>query len=287
MSKQNELTYRFLEACTYLVSVGLVKNFSEIADKLGVSRSLMTEVKKGRTNITFDKIQSITEFYPISSTWLSFGSGLMITSASDEFRPMKAYKYLLDKGFISDAGEFMQQLGIDQATFNKMTNGSLDDSVGLALKIASRYPQVEFLFARDGKNTPTVPVPGGIPLIQPPMDVGAISYFEQMPKSGNELYRVPGMESCDFLMKISGQYLPENYLSGDVVGCKIAIGEKIIQWGKVYLLETSQGNMVKRILPGANKDSVSVVSDDRFPGFDLPRKEIYRLALVIGMVRME
>jgi phage repressor protein C with HTH and peptisase S24 domain len=79
------------------------------------------------------------------------------------------------------------------------------------------------------------------------------------------------------------------YYNGDVVACKIIPKETFIQWGKVYVMDTIQGALCKRLFPSEKGDDyIKVVSDnEKYPAFDMPKKEIRALAIVIGVIRLE
>ena len=60
------------------------------------------------------------------------------------------------------------------------------------------------------------------------------------------------------------------------------------QWNKPYVLDTAQGAIIKRIKPGSDKQHVLIVSDNpQYDPFELTYSEIYAVALVIGIIRLE
>jgi len=82
MSK--ELALRFIEVIDYLKKEGIIKSKRELANALGISPSLITEVSEGRTNISFSRITKLSEIYNINKDWLLHGTGGMIKQ--DEFK---------------------------------------------------------------------------------------------------------------------------------------------------------------------------------------------------------
>ena len=105
-----------------------------------------------------------------------------------------------------------------------------------------------------------------------------------------EIYKIPEFDKLkvDFMIKVKGSSMYPKYNSGDTVACrKIALGS-FFQWNKVYVLDTSQGAMVKRIKKSTQEEHVLCVSDNKsYDPFDLPIEELYSIALVVGVIRLE
>lgn len=103
-------------------------------------------------------------------------------------------------------------------------------------------------------------------------------------------YVIPDFKNkADYLIRISGTSMSPKYYNGDVVACKTIPKETFIQWGKVYVMDTIQGALCKRLFQSdKGEDWVSVVSDnENYPPFEMKKKEIRSLAIVIGVIRLE
>jgi phage repressor protein C with HTH and peptisase S24 domain len=78
------------------------------------------------------------------------------------------------------------------------------------------------------------------------------------------------------------------YNSGDIVACKKLPLDTFFQWNKCYVLDTSQGAMIKRIHKSKKEGFLLLVSDnEKYKPFDIPIKDIYSLSIVIGVIRLE
>ena len=77
--------------------------------------------------------------------------------------------------------------------------------------------------------------------------------------------------------------------SGDIVACKrVPLDRLWFQWGKVYVIDTDQGALIKRMEPSEQEGCVSIHSENKkYKPFDLPTEEIYGVALVVGVIRVE
>ncbi len=135
-------------------------------------------------------------------------------------------------------------------------------------------------------------VSGGLPLI--PID--AVAGFNGWDESGvSELdctcYDVPDFAAvhADFLIRVSGSSMYPKYSSGDILACRKIVEVTFIQWGKIYVIDSRQGAMVKRLFEiEDDPDRVLCVSDnEKYPPFKLPKDEIRSLSIVVGAIRLE
>lgn len=131
----------------------------------------------------------------------------------------------------------------------------------------------------------------GIPLI--PLD--AVAGF---PATDNESayledcerYIIPEFEAkgANFLIRVSGDSMMPLYNNGDIIACRKIHDILFFQWGGVYVLETSQGVIVKYVEePEKSDDCILCVSENpRFKPFQLPKSDIRSLSTIIGLVRL-
>jgi len=79
------------------------------------------------------------------------------------------------------------------------------------------------------------------------------------------------------------------YSSGDILACRKIYEILFFQWGKVYVIDSSQGQLIKRICRHENEDMVWLVSDnkEKYEPFAIPKSDIRSLSIVVGVVRME
>lgn len=128
----------------------------------------------------------------------------------------------------------------------------------------------------------------GIPLIPLSAMAGAFTCDTQVLQHECERYVVPSFKGADFLISVKGSSMYPRYNSGDIVACKRLALDTFFQWNKVYVLDTDQGPLIKRIKKGSKPDTLLIVSDnERYDPFELHRSHIYNVALVIGVIRME
>ncbi len=129
----------------------------------------------------------------------------------------------------------------------------------------------------------------GIPLIPFSAMAGALTSAQTVLEHECDRYVVPAFKGADFLIQVKGSSMYPKYSSGDIVACqRVTMDKLFFQWNKVYVIDTDQGPLIKRIKPGHDKDHVLIVSDnEKYDPFELPCASIYAVALVIGVIRLE
>ena len=150
------------------------------------------------------------------------------------------------------------------------------------------------------KSSPSIPTARhaphgsseGIPLI--PLD--AVAGFPADNGGGVrmedcERYVIPEFENkgANFLIRVSGDSMVPLYYSGDLLACRKITDIRFFQWGTVYVLETSQGVLVKRVQESVDHaDSILCVSENScvHHPFLLPRDDIRSLSIIVGLVRL-
>lgn len=131
----------------------------------------------------------------------------------------------------------------------------------------------------------------GIPLIP----IEAVAGFPATDSDGVymedcEYYSIPEFEAkgAKFLIRVSGDSMIPLYNNGDIIACRKITDILFIQWGGIYVLDTSQGALVKRVEAAEDdKETILCISENpRFKPFHLPKSDIRSLSTIIGLVRL-
>lgn len=130
---------------------------------------------------------------------------------------------------------------------------------------------------------------GGIPLIPIEAMAGVLSgNSTQVMERECEHYNIPMFKGAEFLIRISGDSMQPKYYSGDIVACKRLPLDTFFQWNRVYVADSEQGVIIKRVRRGSDDRHIVFVSDNTaYEPFELPLEKIYSIALVVGVVRAE
>lgn len=101
-------------------------------------------------------------------------------------------------------------------------------------------------------------------------------------------FLIPTFKGSDYLITVIGSSMYPKYNNGDIVACKHLSLNTFFQWNKVYVINTEQGVLVKRICKSDSDDFVTIVSDNKdYNSFELPKSEILSIAIVTGVIRLE
>lgn len=89
----------------------------------------------------------------------------------------------------------------------------------------------------------------------------------------------------DFTIRIFGRSMEPEYFAGDEVACLRVNEKRFLQWGRVHVLDTTQGVVIKRIYD--NGDCIVCKSfNPEFPDFSIPKEDIRSYNLVVGSIRL-
>ena len=130
----------------------------------------------------------------------------------------------------------------------------------------------------------------GIPLIPIEAWAGALNGEEYSIMAEDcDRYIVPSFKDADFLITVRGDSMIPKYYSGDIIACrKVYLRDLWFQWGKVYIIDTDQGSVLKRVKRGSTDETITLVSENpEYEPFELRKDQIYNIAIVQGVIRAE
>lgn len=189
-----------------------------------------------------------------------------------------------------------------------ISNGTLDKKSGLSMesveKFYSTYNEVnpEWILTGKGsmlksdlvKKNDSVNEPRAeyIPLIPIEAIAGKANNggIQILQKDIIDGYVIPEFtqRGVEYIIRVSGSSMYPKYSSGDLLGCKTVNDTSFFQWGKIYVLDTDQGPMVKRLFPTEKANVLECRSDNKdYPPFPINRDSVYRIAIVVGVLRLE
>lgn len=196
--------------------------------------------------------------------------------------------------------EFERVIGVSEGVINKTIARNTGLKAETIQKIVEKFPQIslnwillgegEMLKSEDKPVAKQTDNPNeGIPLIPVEAMAGALTCDNTIFEYECDRYVVPMFKGADFLIPVKGSSMYPKYSSGDIVACqRIDMNNLFFQWNKVYVIDTNQGALIKRIKPGHDENHVLIVSDnEKYDPFELPYSAIHAVALVIGVIRLE
>lgn len=153
------------------------------------------------------------------------------------------------------------------------------------------YASAQFLLSlADGASTGDNTSPdGSIPLIPVEVMAGYMKGEQSVQPYEYIMYQLPSFSDCDFLVTVSGDSMTPRYNGGDIVACKkLSLQDIFFQWGRVYVVNTSQGALIKKVEQGSSQETITLVSENEAYGpFEIRRDMIYDIAIVCGVIKKE
>lgn len=201
---------------------------------------------------------------------------------------------------------FIKEKKLSKSDFYKITglsNGFLDKGGSVTSSnletILKHFPEIslEWLVTGQGpmlrKDLPLArPSDAGVPLI--PIDAIA-----GIPAGDNlglrfidcEHYIVPEFANLnvEYMIRVSGSSMYPKYSNGDILACRRVQDILFFQWGKIYVIDSSQGALVKRVFEDEDPERILLVSDnkEKYPPFSIPKSDIRSVSIVLGVIRLE
>lgn len=184
--------------------------------------------------------------------------------------------------------EFEIRCGMSNGYVSSMRKGFGADKLG---NVLSAFPELnrEWLLYGEGEMLSSTAHPlaaGTRPRVDQyaagggneALDGVTLAQCEQIPV-------VPQLPNYTFSMRVTGESMMPYIHAGDEVACLKIEESSFLQWGRVYVLFTSQGVILKKIFDAG--DGIRCVSfNENYPDFIIPKSEIYSFNLVIGLVRL-
>ena len=190
-----------------------------------------------------------------------------------------------------------QNIGASKGVLSRAISNDSDIQSKWLLKLVEKYPQYNTNWLLTGKGemlNSDLPLAvktetEGIPLIPFDAMAGVASGELSVMELDCERYVMPMFQGADYLIPVKGSSMVPKYNSGDVVACKrIPMQDIFFQWNKVYVLDTNQGALIKRVAKSDKENYIRIISENpSYEPFDLKLMNIHAVSIVIGVVRLE
>lgn len=232
-------------------------NKRAFAKAVGISPTVVENIvgtRKGKPS--YDVLEKVCSNANISAEWLLFGK---------------------EKDKMSDMFNIRKDL-----TLSSASDDNYKDDKNTITTVFTKEKEHTLLQVPSNNNE-------GIPLIPLSAMAGAFTGDTSVMEYECERYVIPAFKGADFLIQVKGDSMQPTYYSGDLVACeRVPLNDLFFQWNKTYVLDTKQGPLIKRIMPGSDSEHILIVSDNNnYPPFELSKDQFYDVALVRGIVRLE
>ena len=177
-----------------------------------------------------------------------------------------------------NASRFQKTIGVSSSYVNNMGDGISSAAV---MAIERVYPELNIEWLKKGtgemlnKNF-EMPIAQTINLVPLSSQFNSLDDFVGEPTTPLGCEKIISPIYCaDVAMKVTNDCMAPQYPTGSIVLLRKTNEKAFIDWGKVYVLDTCNGIIMKRVLPSNSKDSVKCENIDKvFPPFEIKRSDI-------------
>lgn len=126
-----------------------------------------------------------------------------------------------------------------------------------------------------------------IPLFPVSSEGGALKDFNLEIRNTAVEYMITPTKKADLAITVAGDDMSPEYPSGTKVVIKKIDENAFIQWGKVFVLDTINGVILKRLMPSKDPDVLICESiNEKYPPFEVRRQDvngIYRVLMALSV----
>lgn len=200
--------------------------------------------------------------------------------------------------FLSHEGigqkRFAESIGMSSGYVNAIRKSIQPDTIH---KIAMQYPSLNtgWLLTGEGEmlrdnSTEEVKADGEksedeislVPLLPIAAQGGSLNDFVVSVKENDCERVVSPIRGADFAMPVAGDSMAPEYPAGSQIFIKKINERAFIDWGKVYVLDTCNGSVIKRVFPADDPGKVKCVSiNPDYPPFEVAYEDIYGMYRVL------
>ena len=209
-----------------------------------------------------------------------------------------AFNYLRYSGLISTQKDLSDVLGSSPSNISKALKGDervLTDNFLVRFSEAFSDISSHWLLTGEGEmlrgNEAEGVIAAGqksedevslVPLLPIAAQGGSLNDFVVSVKENDCERVVSPIRGADFAMPVAGDSMAPEYPAGSQIFIKKINERAFIDWGKVYVLDTCNGSVIKRVFPSDDTGKVKCVSiNPEYPPFEVSYEDIYGMYRVL------
>lgn len=191
--------------------------------------------------------------------------------------------------------EFGRAIGVSSAFVSSIRKSIQPDKIE---KIKSTFPDLNigWLLTGEGEmieSTEQMPIEQGgltddiesayvIPLLPVSAQGGSLNDFIVSVKESDCEKVISPIKGADYAMSVSGDSMAPEYPSGSQILIKRINEKAFIDWGRVYVLDTCNGTVIKQLFPSKKSNTVICKSiNPKFPPFEVSMADVYGVYRVL------
>lgn len=192
---------------------------------------------------------------------------------------------------------FIEKMGLTKSQFEKnagLSNGFVDKSGDNSRrssldKISTAYPQLNMAWLLTGEGEmlktsteQTETTPYTVPLVPISAQGGSFNDFVVSVRDSDCEKVISPVKHVDFALTVTGDSMAPEYPSGSQVLVRKVDEKAFIEWGRVYVLDTCNGTVIKKLNPGRDESEVLCASiNPDYQPFYVKLSDVYGLYRVM------
>lgn len=193
-------------------------------------------------------------------------------------------EYLDFKGI--SKSNFGRAIGVSSAYVTSIRKSIDDEKV---LRISEKYPDlnINWLLYGEGEmlktsTEQTETTPYTVPLVPISAQGGSFNDFVVSVRDSDCEKVISPVKHVDFALTVTGDSMAPEYPGGSQVLVRKVNERAFIEWGRVYVLDTCNGTVIKKLNPGRDDDEVLCVSvNPDYQPFYVKLADVYGLYRVM------
>lgn len=213
-------------------------------------------------------------------------------------RLKEVISFLKEERVIYNESDFAKQIEIGKSFLSDIKAGRKALSEQLVLKICKIEPRINRTWlltgegemlnstAHDSSMEVSQLAPDSdvhlIPLLPISAQGGSLNDFVASVKFDDCEKIVSPIKGADCAIPITGDSMEPEYPNGSIAVAKRINERAFIEWGRVYVLDTCNGSVIKQLFPSDHPDTVTCKSiNSKYVPFEVRLKDVYGVYRVL------
>lgn len=193
--------------------------------------------------------------------------------------------------------EFSASIGVSNAYIPSIRNSIQPDKL---LRIQALYPDLNIEWLVTGKGamlndttgrSELAPIPDNSVLVLPlAAHGGSLTNFDTEGIEARQCETIISpIAGAELAISVTGDSMTPAYPNGSRVLIKSINHNAYIAWGEVYVIDTTNGTLLKELQPGRTSAYVKCVSlnpDERYKPFEVPLSEVRKIYRVLACITL-
>lgn len=214
--------------------------------------------------------------------------------------------YLKENRRIFNDADFATSIGKARSYISEVKSGKRPLTEQFVLQICSAFPELSKSWLLTGEGSMLVDSSPSevkkissdvekttseeklkqIPILPIAAQGGSLNDFTRSVKEYDCEWMSSPIPDADFAIEVAGDSMAPEYPAGARVLIKRINESAFIEWGKVFVIDTENGVVLKKVVPADDDNCIRCVSINPHPNyapFNIPKTSIYGMYVVLGM----